>query len=281
MNIQSAGKTLEVLNKYKELNSIIEVAKNFNVSYETIRVILRKNGLVSNKKKPVFSSTLIKDYFKDIDSEDKAYFLGFIKADGYVDRTRNRLALRINEKDVEILERFCDALNLPQTRINKIIKTQNSIHYSANRLDCVEVAITHREFVSYILDVKSESIISKVPEHLHFHFIRGYFDGDGCISYRDIKSLKFVMNIMGSPNDDHMLQFIKKYFDLNLYNDKRSNLPLLQSANPKVIAEFRDKCYSNCYIYLTRKKIKFDLFKFTKVTSTTTRRTTQEVEDIV
>jgi intein-encoded DNA endonuclease-like protein len=281
MNIQSAGKTLEVLNKYKELNSIIEVAKFFNVSYETIRVILRKNGLVSNKKKPVYSNTLIADYFKDIDSEDKAYFLGFIKADGYVDKVRNRFALRINEKDVEILERLCDALNLPQTRLNKIIKNKDSIHHSPNRLDCMELAITHREFVSYILDVKSESIIDKVPEHLHFHFIRGYFDGDGCISYREVKSLKFTMNIMGSPNDDHMLKFIQKYFDLNLYNDKRSNLPFLQSANPKVIAEFREKCYSDCYIYLTRKKVKFDFFKFTKETSTTTRRTTQGVEDIV
>lgn len=273
MNRQSAGKALEVLNKYKELGSILETAKFFNVSYETIRVILRKNGLVSLKKKPVYSNTLNVDYFKTIDSEDKAYFLGFIKADGYIDHTRNRFALRIAEKDIEILNRLCDALNLPLERINKIVKTTNSQYYSPNRQDCVELAITHREFVSYFSDVKSESILEKIPEYLVYHFIRGYFDGDGSINYTEIKKLRFTMNIMGSPNDDHMLKFITKYFDLKQYIDKRSNLPLLQSANSKVIEEFRNKCYSDCFIYLTRKKVKFDLFKFTKETSTTTRGT--------
>lgn len=273
MNRQSAGKALEVLNKYKELNSIIETAKFFNVSYETIRVILRKNGLVSLKKKPVYSSTLIKDYFKNIDTEDKAYFLGFIKADGYIDKTRNRFALRITEDDVEILNRLCDAVNLPLERINKIAQNKESQYYSENRKNQVELAITHNEFVSYILDVKEPSILDRVPENLVYHFIRGYFDGDGNISYRDVKKLYFTMNIMGSPNDDHMLKFILKYFDFKSYIDKRSDLPILQTSNAKTIESFRDKCYSDCYIYLTRKKVKFDLFKFTKETSTTTRGT--------
>lgn len=281
MNRQSAGKTLEVLNKYKELNSIIEVAKFFNISYETVRIILRKNGYVSNKKKPVYSNTLIIDYFKNIDTEDKAYFAGFIKADGYIDKDRRRFALRINERDIEILQRFCDALNLPQERINYLKRSKESEYYSKNRLNSVEVAVTHNEFVSYIDDIKSESFISKIPDELVYHFIRGYFDGDGCINYKNIKKLKFQINIMGSPNDDHMLRFICKYFNFNIYYDKRSNLPLIQCGNSNLIEEFRDKCYNNCYIYLSRKKIKFDLFKFTKETSTTIRGISQEDKDIV
>ena len=246
MNRQSAGKTLEVLTKYKELNSIIEVAKDLKVSYETVRLILRKNGYASDKKKPVYSNTLNMDYFEVIDTEDKAYFLGLIKADGYIDKTRNRFALRLQEKDVEVLHRFCDALNLPLERINKIIRSKDSQYYSSNRADCVELAITNDTFVKHFIDVKSETIFSKIPEHLVYHFIRGYFDGDGSISYRDVKKLKFQMNIMGSPNDDHMLQFICKYFDFHIYMDKRSDLPLIQCGSIKVIEEFRDKCYSDC-----------------------------------
>lgn len=270
MNRQSAGKALDVLSKYKELNSIIETAKHFNVSYETVRNVLRNNGIVSNKKKPVYSNTLIVDFFKNIDTESKAYFLGLIKADGYIDHQRNRFALRLQERDVEILHRFCDALNLPQSRLNKIVRTSQSIHHSENRSDCYELAITHTEFVSYFKDVKFESILEKIPEHLVYHFIRGYFDGDGCISYKEIKKLKFQMNIMGSPDDDHMLKFICKYFNFRIYLDKRSNLPFIQSSNLQTILEFRDKCYSNCCVYLSRKKVKFDLVKFTKETSTTT-----------
>jgi intein-encoded DNA endonuclease-like protein len=281
MNRQSAGKTLEILNKYKELNSIIEVAKTLNVSYETVRKILRENGFASNKKKPVYSNTLNMDYFENIDTEDKAYFLGFIKADGYIDHTRNRFALRIQERDVEILQRLCDVLNLPQSRINIITKSKESTYYSENRQDNVEIAITNTRFVNHIKNVKSESILQRIPEHLVYHFIRGYFDGDGSINYRNIKSLKFSMNIMGNVNDDHMLRFIQKYFDINMYTDKRSNLPFLQTVNSNTIESFRNLCYNNCYIYLSRKKIKFDLFKFTKETSTTTRETSVMEEDIV
>ena len=282
MNRQSAGKTLEVLDKYKELNSIIECAKFFNVSYETIRVILRKNGFASDRKKPVFSNTLNMDYFEKIDTEDKAYFLGFIKADGYIDKTRNRFALRIQEKDIEILNRLCDVLDLPLARINKIVRSKDSEYYSEKRQDCVELAITNTRFVNHIINVKDQSILKKIPEELKFHFIRGYFDGDGSINYRDIKKLKFTMNIMGNVGDDHILQYILQDFDFKLYMDKRSNLPFLQTANPKTIESFRNKCYSDCFIYLTRKKVKFDLFKFTKETSTTTRGTSSiEDEDIV
>lgn len=281
MNRQSAGKTLEVLTKYKQLNSIIEVAKELQMSYESVRIILRKNGFASDKKKPVYSNTLNMDYFEVIDTEDKAYFLGLIKADGYVDKTRNRFALRLHEQDVEILHRLCDVLNLPIQRINKIVRNPNSIHHSDNRADNVEIAITNTRFVNHFVDVKSESILSKIPNHLVYHFIRGYFDGDGSIAYRNIKKLKFQMNIMGSPGDDHMLKFICKYFNFNIYLDKRSNLPLIQSSNIKIIEEFRDKCYSDCYVYLTRKKVKFDLVKFSKETSTTICGTSQRDEDIV
>lgn len=281
MNRQSAGKTLEILSKYKELNSIIETAKFFNVSYETIRIVLRKNGFVSNKKKPVYSNTLKADYFKEINTEDKAYFYGLIKADGYIDKTRNRFALRLQERDVEILKRFCDALNLPQERLNRITRSEHSVHYSPNRSDCFELAITHREFTSYLMDVKEESSLRKVPEHLVYHFIRGYFDGDGSISYSNVKKLKFQINIMGSPNDDHMLKFVCKYFDFGIYIDKRSNLPFINCSVFNKIVDFREKCYSDCFVYLSRKKIKFDLVKFTKETSTTIRGTSHEDEDIV
>ena len=241
MNRQSAGKTLEVLNKYKETNSIIETAKFFGCSYETIRVILRKNGYVSNKKKPVFGNTLNMEYFKEINTEDKAYFLGFIRADGYIDKSRNRFALRIQKRDIEILERLCDVLNLPQERINHIIRTKDSAYHSDNRQDNVEVAITNTTFVKYLLDVKDDNLFERIQEELKYHFIRGYFDGDGSINYRDIKKLKFTMNIMGDVDNDSTLQYILKEFDFNLYNDKRSNLPFLQTANPKIIEQFRDK----------------------------------------
>lgn len=267
MNRQSAGKTIEIIKLRNEGKTIIEIAKELAIPYGTVSRHLRKEGLASNRKSPVFSSNLITNYFEVIDSEDKAYFLGFIKADGYVDKKRYRLAIRISEIDIEILKRFCDAVNIPIQKINRL-KIKDGIF---NRKPEVEIAIYNKDFVSHILNIKDSSILDKVPEHLAGHFIRGYFDGDGSISFRDVKAAHYQMNIMGSPNDDSMLKFIQKFIPFNIYMDKRSNLPLIQSSNRSHINQFRDLCYDDCYIYLTRKKTKFDMFKFLLETSTTLR----------
>lgn len=254
MNRQSAGNNQELIQIFKQHNeSILDTAKYFNVSYSTMWARLKQAGIKSKKKKPVYSDTLIIDYFREINTPSKAYFAGFIKADGYVDRKRFRLAIRIQEKDVDILKMFCDCVNLPIKRIN-IIKAKNNQH--------VEVAITNKLFVTPLLNIKEESFLEKIPENLSYDFIRGYFDGDGCINYRNIQKKSFQMNIMGSPSDSHMLEYILKYFpDFGVYNDKRSDLPFLKTANLNLILKFRELIYNNCYIYLARKKEKFDRIK--------------------
>lgn len=283
MNRQSAGnRDKEIIVKYNENKSILETAKFFNVSYETIRKVIRENGFVSNKKKPVFSNTLKMDYFHNIDTQDKAYFYGFIKADGYVDVKRNRLAIRIQDTDIEILKMFCDAVNLPITRINVIERSKTSQYHSSNRKDCVEIAITNETFVKPLLDIKKESSLLNVPDHLKYHFIRGYFDGDGCIAYANKSKLRYQLNIQGSPSDDSMLKYICKYFNFNIFLDKRSDLPVISSSNLQTLLDFQEKVYSNCFVYLARKKSKFDNLRFLyELSSTTTRETSQRDEDIV
>lgn len=262
MNRQSAGNDILDI-YYQNGESIIEVAKYLNINYAAAWARLKVAGVVSKNKKPIRSNTLIKDYFKEIDCYHKAYFLGFIKADGYIDHNRNRFALRLQERDKVILQRFCDTLNLPQERLNTIIYSNDRKNHSENRQNNIELAITHNEFVSYFKDVKYKSILDKIPEEFCYHFIRGYFDGDGSINYRDLSKKQYTANIMGSPNDDHMLQYIKKYFpDFRQYVDDRSNLPLLQTSNKKLILDFANKVYANSLIYLPRKKEKFDMILY-------------------
>ena len=273
MNRKSAGKTLDIINLRLQNKSIIEIAQELNIPYGTVSRHLRKESMASNRKKSVFIPTLNVDYFKNIDTEDKAYFLGLIKADGYIDQKRERLSLRLQEKDEILLIRFCEVLNISKERINKVSKKEHQASYNVNSSVCSELTINNKDFVRNIIDVKSISILTKIPEALKPHFIRGYFDGDGSISYRDIKKVRFQLNIMGSPNDDHMLKYIQEAIPFNIYSDKRSNLPFIQSSNNNHIDMFRLYVYTDCYIYLPRKKEKFDLFKFTKETSTTTRET--------
>lgn len=265
-------KALEVtekdnIEKYIKLGKTYkDIASIYNVNPETIARISRKYK---------FSHYNL-DYFEKIDSEKKAYILGFILADGCITRSMSKdgytLEITINKIDLHLLELIRDEI-APANNI--FYKKDNTVSLRICSKKICEDIINNYNILpnkSHIIDLNI--YMNNIPNIYINHFIRGYFDGDGSINYREIKKLKFTMNIMGDVDNDSTLQYILKEFNFNLYNDKRSNLPFLQTANPKVIEQFRDKCYSDCFIYLSRKKVKFDLFKFTKETSTTLRGTT-------
>ena len=64
----------EVIQKYEELKNVTKVGKVFNVSCGPIKRILKENGhTITNRRYEVNHN-----YFDIIDSEEKAYWLGFI-----------------------------------------------------------------------------------------------------------------------------------------------------------------------------------------------------------
>lgn len=233
MNRQSAGN--QIIETYKQVGSIIETAKALKLPYKEVQKVLYKStDYVSNKKKPILISSYDKNYFTTIDRADKAYFLGLLKADGYVDKIRYRVALRIQEKDRELLEKFCDVLGFPHSRINTIKSRREGQN------NHVELAITNKVLVSELLDLKAPEMLEKVPERFARDFIRGYFDGDGTIAYRNTKKLYFSLAIMGSPKDQHLLEYVMKRVPgfTKIYIDKRSDLPYLKSDNKEVLLRF-------------------------------------------
>lgn len=134
------------------------------------------------------------DYFKKINSEDRAYFLGLIATDGSLssdlkNEKRRKLSVHLKAEDVHILKKF-----------KKCLKTKKKLYYSG---------ITYygkkktKSNPSFRLDISSEKIHSDltklgvgenktksldfpnyktVPKNLMRHFIRGVFDGDGSIN---------------------------------------------------------------------------------------------------
>lgn len=71
----------DVIDLYKSNKSIKEIAKLFNSSQETISKVLKENNIeVYRRNKINFDEHI----FDVIDTEEKAYWLGFIFADGYI-----------------------------------------------------------------------------------------------------------------------------------------------------------------------------------------------------
>lgn len=138
----------------------------------------RESGMAQAMKRGV----KFNDKFFDEWSDNMAYVLGFIYADGSL--TDYRLTIELSKHDEDFLKMLCDLLEFPHDKIyQKEIKKYNakSVGISPSRRDMarrlMELGITENKTktMKFPIDV--------IPKHLLPHFIRGYFDGDGSVGY--------------------------------------------------------------------------------------------------
>lgn len=117
------------------------------------------------------------EYFRDLNSGEKAYILGFLYADGNVCENYVKFGQVIINKD--IVEKVNNALssNYP---IRELQPKKGNLFY-----EVTFHSITMCTDLATLGIVPNKSLILKfptfIPEPLMSHFIRGYFDGDGCI----------------------------------------------------------------------------------------------------
>lgn len=174
----------DIVNYYlNDKFSITKISKIFNVSRETISLRLHKNNISIRKKgSHLRKYALDEKYFDNIDSENKAYFLGLLYADGCNHFSDKRISLSLQEGDKDILSKFSSLLY--NAEFLQFVKGRNG---SKNQF-CLNI---HSVYMSNKLNelgcVARKSLILEFPqwligENLKRHFIRGYFDGDGSIS---------------------------------------------------------------------------------------------------
>lgn len=209
--------SIEIENKIiKEYNikfsKVNDIATNFNCHKTTVYKILKRNNILKNKncegKNRIYNRN--DDYFEKIDTEDKAYFLGLLFADGNNFPKSNRMSISLKDNDKYILERFKDCIEY--TGPIRVVKNKNQVILAINsykitkdltKLGCVENK-------SLVL-----SPPDNIPKNLLRHFIRGIFDGDGSVGIykrRDWVDL-FSFVILGSSN---MCKYIQKIIELEL-----------------------------------------------------------------
>lgn len=188
--------------------------------------------------------------FEIIDTEEKAYWLGFLYADGSVGSTDNRIELGLAEKDLNHIEKFKEFIGVPN-KISYRPQTK-SYRYIFKSIPCKEDLIKQgcMPKKSLILKFPTEQ---QVPEHLIRHFIRGYFDGDGWFSNT---SSCFQVGIIGTED------FIKGFLNVIDIQNKSNKIFIVhreQGAKRYVfsglndVTNFLNWIYKDSTIYLDRK----------------------------
>ena len=226
------------------------------------------------------------DFFRVIETEIQAYLLGFIMSDGSVNEERHTLSININKQDAEIFELFKvispDAYIKEQKSYeSKALVRGNSVKNDGSiRLQIASVILLEDLKKYGIVERKTynQLFLPKISENLIRHFIRGYFDGDGHITYsvkepnannREI-NYRVTCNFGISAKTNNLLLEIQKWFaekdiNVNLNYIKRDDMYRLSVGARQTIKNIFNLLYNDSFNYLSRKFNKFNYYVNTEV----------------
>ena len=242
----------------------VDLAKEYPVSSTAISALLKRHGYKSKTQSELQRKYEVNESFFDvIDTEEKAYFLGFLYADGYNNTDRNSVNLALKESDKDILIRLNNLIqpNKPLQYV-EFIKETRGYKNSSNQYRLViankHISMKLAEFgcVKNKTHKLTFPLESQLPKNIQCHFIRGYFDGDGCISNRVISMVGrecFLNSIQEIFINE--LGLTKTKFDKR--HKKRDNdITSIRYCGSGNINKIMRWMYDGASIYLERKLIK-------------------------
>lgn len=133
----------KIIEMNKQHYSYKAIATELSCSYETLRKYMESQGI----KKTISylkNHNLNESYFENINTEEKAYFLGLLKTDGYIKHGKgnDRVGIQLKREDEYMVEKFKNALNANNliTKDNRTGKEGSSVEISSQKI-CKDLSI--------------------------------------------------------------------------------------------------------------------------------------------
>jgi len=238
---------------YLSGKSIGEIVKITKYPATTIIRNLKKIKIKLRPQSSYRKYSLDETMFEKINTPNKAYFLGLLMADGCVSQNQDIIKIALQEKDKQILEDVKTALNIEYPlRYGKscVYSCQGSYILSLCSLK------VKKDLIKLGCNPKKSLTLKfpKIDKRLFFHFIRGYFDGDGCITYdkRRFNEPRVIFCSSHSFCKKMKIELKKQQFNSSIYKKgKISSLHIRGGA--KKVFKFLDLIYKNADLKLDRK----------------------------
>ena len=235
-----------------------ELTEKLNRNFDAIRDKAKRLGVFRDKELIVSRMAETKSmcgnhsYFKTW-SKDMAYVLGMWFADGNVSSKGHYIHLALRKDDKEILDNIKEKFEFT----GKLIKDKNNLKLTISSKDL------HSDLIN-LGCIPNKSYINTtpidIPQKYLQDFIRGYFDGDGCLTL----------------NKYNQKGYSYSYFEVKLLGSKdfiywlKDNIPFTHSSltqrteNCWQISYFNNQAklfmswiYENKGLFLERKFIKY------------------------
>ena len=240
----------QIIEAYQCGMYISHIEKKFHIDIRTIKKILQKNNI--NYIAKIARKHLINDNFFDvIDTEEKAYFLGFLFADGAVSKFGYNVRLTLKSEDVNIIKKLEQCIYQDLSKDHIVIRESKQLpgkYYASLDINSQHLV----QSLNNLGCTPKKSLTLKFPNigsNLHSHFLRGYFDGDG---YLNLKERVFVLTSTLDFCKD-ALEILKQKTGKNLHIYKYKNIYRLTSHGRNQVVAILNYIYNNSTVYLDRK----------------------------
>jgi hypothetical protein len=258
----------EICQRYIAGESTVAIAKTYGKDKTFIRLALIKQGITRRENTPELHRIYQCNhaYFDQTLDEERAYWIGFLLADGYVTGHKIRgasvIGMSLSVIDTAHVERFKTAL-----------QSNHPIGYHANvggygaGKQMVRFAFASQELVNAvarygIVEHKTKICVTpQLPPELMCHMYRGYVDGDGGLSlYKIRRWLNAAFDVVGTES------FLKDFaLWLAIHAKSNPNVPLkakgttavmnLRYGGLRQVSDILHVLYDDATIYLERKLI--------------------------
>lgn len=239
-----------------------QIASKVGCCISTCRNILNKYNIKKRTRSEARRKLKVNDhFFSDINSEEKAYWLGFITGDGHVYQNKKgnycSVQIQLDYIDNEHVLKFKNAIK-SEHKVSHPINAGYSNHMMSRisvnsqklATDLVNLGVTPKKSLT-ILPCKT------LPISLYRHYFRGLIDADGTITCDKI--MKWSIELGGTLE---ITRFFRSFIIFNnIYTTAKvtkKKIYHIRYCGTPLTKQICTLLYNNCSIYLNRK---YNLYK--------------------
>lgn len=251
---------------YNEGNSLRDIHLLLNKSISTIWRHIKDSVIIKDQyfyNERMTNYIIDNNIFENINTKNKSYILGFLLADGHRLKNSNQIRLKLQERDINILEKINKELNYIKPLIfDKKREEKNQNQYSL--IICNKKICEDLENYGIVKNKTFNITIPIIDDKLFIDLFRGYFDGDGWFTCNKENKAGEI----GIIGEYEFISFIKEKIK-ELYNidsrfskDKRvdSRIINLRIRKRLDINKLYDLMYFDTDLYLERKYLKIQKY---------------------
>lgn len=260
-----------IINDYNNGITNKKIAEKYTIHRSVVQQILIKNGIKLRQKSETSRKHIItnENYFNLIDTEEKGYVLGLLFSDGYINK--NGFGISLIDTDKELLEKISNIIyNKVVLGVKKERKYSEKLNYFCKQQYRFEVVsnIMKNDLIKHGC-VQQKTFKIRFPhlinENIYRGFVRGYFDGDGCLCIPTKNSNNVTVTMTSNTKFcDEIAEYIKNNVNVNMKSCVRyKDVGNIRLTGKKQVIKFMNWLYKDSTIHMKRKYDKYQNFLIT------------------